>query len=60
VVSKVIKLSFPAILKFLIFASGKSNIIDAIAFALCVPFAPAKHVHTRELVYRANQQNAAA
>ena len=31
---------------------GKSNLIDAIAFALCLPLLPAKHVHTRELVYR--------
>jgi len=39
---------------------GKSNIIDAVAFALCLPLLPAKHSHTRELVYRANQQGNAA
>jgi hypothetical protein len=32
--------------------TGKSNIVDAIAFALCLPLLPAKHVHTRELVYK--------
>lgn len=31
---------------------GKSNIVDAIAFALCLPMVPAKHTHTRELVYK--------
>lgn len=33
--------------------AGKSNLVDAISFALCLPLQPAKHVHTRELVYRA-------
>ena len=39
---------------------GKSNIIDAVAFALFLPLLPAKHAHTKELVYRANQQGNSA
>ena len=32
--------------------SGKSNLVDAIAFALCAPFAKGKHSHVRDLVYQ--------
>jgi structural maintenance of chromosome 1 len=31
---------------------GKSNIMDAISFALCLPLQPAKHAHTKDLVYK--------
>jgi chromosome segregation ATPase len=37
--------------------AGKSNLIDAIAFALCLPLLPAKHNHVRDLVYRAPNGN---
>ena len=35
----------------LYFPLGKSNLIDAVAFALALPLPRGKHAHVRDLVY---------
>jgi structural maintenance of chromosome 1 len=33
---------------------GKSNLVDALAFALCLPLIKGKHSHVKDLVYKSN------
>ena len=39
---------------------GKSNLLDAVAFALALPLSRGKHAHVKELVYSGPNASAAA
>ena len=48
--------SLQSVFDFTIIA-GKSNLIDAISFALAIPYQGGKHKHTRELLCKVSSSN---